>query len=138
MNNIEQFLKNNNITDKTKGYYYLEKAIQIALSINGRKINPCSDIYPLVAEKFNTTFSAAEKSIRYALKSCEKYRSFTIGKFLNNELDDLKSNYKNDKKYFEMWNKLKRVLESITNANWLTKESFLRTMKDIEKDYENE
>lgn len=138
MNNVEQFLKNNNITNKTKGHYYLEKAIQIALSINDRKIYPCSDIYPIVATKFNATSFAVEKAMRYTLKESEKYKNFTVGKFLNNEIDELKTTYKNNNKYCDMWNKLKKVLESITNANWITKEAVLKTMQEIEKDCENE
>lgn len=138
MNNIEKFLNKNNISCRTKGYYYLESAIEVSLQINNRKINPCSDIYPSVAKKYNTSVSAVEKSMRYTLKESEKYKNFTVGKFLNNEIDELKTTYKNNNKYCDMWNKLKKVLESITNANWITKEAVLKTMQELEKDCENE
>lgn len=133
MNNIEKFLKNNNITNKTKGYYYLVSAIEISLQINNRKIYPCSDIYPLVASKFNTSSFAVEKSMRYTLKENEKYKNFTVGKFLNNELGELKINYRNDNKYYEMWNKLKEHMNFCSDLRGV-----FYKIQELEREYENE
>lgn len=57
------------VPSNMKGYLYIKEAINIMYHTNNNMVFN-RDIYPLIADKYNTTISNVERSIRHAIEIC--------------------------------------------------------------------
>lgn len=60
-----------------KGYFYLKEALQIVME-EDEMLHCCNDIYPAVAEVFNTKPTCVERSIRYCIADIRNHTSVEI------------------------------------------------------------
>lgn len=89
-NTISQFLNNLSIPTHMKGFIYLKEAIEKCLNNENLTSSLTTILYPEIANKFNSTPSRVERTIRHAIQSA----------WTDENKNNIKSklNYKRDKK----------------------------------------
>lgn len=60
-----------------KGYFYLKEALQIVME-EDKMLHCCNDIYPAVAEEFNTKPTCVERTIRYCIADIREHTPVEI------------------------------------------------------------
>lgn len=82
-----------NITTRLFGYTYLRDAIFMATFTNKFRINFSKEVYPVIAEEYNTSVACVERAIRVAInKSWEKTSVYIKNQFFKSE--DLRNHIK--------------------------------------------
>lgn len=66
--NISDILKDLGVTNNLLGYCYLKYAISKMIEDNSLMRGITKRLYPMIAEKFNTTASGVERAIRHAIE----------------------------------------------------------------------
>lgn len=70
MMNYAKIIRKFNITAKYKGYYFVLDAIEIALTKQNETLYVTKDIYPTIAQKYQTSVYNVEKNIRTIIEKC--------------------------------------------------------------------
>ena len=80
--NILNFLLENGIKAHLKGFTYLYDAIEILLNDKKRALKIVYNVYPMIAEKHNTTWSRVERCVRTAIHTSRgEYKKKTPSEF---------------------------------------------------------
>lgn len=72
MKTTTDILRRCKITAKYKGYYYLPTAVKILREHYDEQIQITKDIYPMIAEQYDTTYLCVEHDIRTVIERCWK------------------------------------------------------------------
>lgn len=74
MDKIVIILRKCRINSKYKGYKYIPDAVEIIMQLNkaSKSIFMTRDVYPIIAEKYQTTAGSIEADIRNTIKKCWK------------------------------------------------------------------
>lgn len=78
---IRRMLTDLGIYSKTKGFFFLIEAIEIYINSNEEQLKITENVYPTIAEKFRTTPSNVERSIRYTIS--ELYKSPATDRYIS-------------------------------------------------------
>lgn len=89
---IFKLLRRLGITSKYKGYLYLAEAIQIVLDHPKDVCQVTRDIYPVLAERYNTEPESVEHGIRKAAEICWRTHRTTLCEIAEMELEKRPSN----------------------------------------------
>ena len=85
-NAVEEMIQQHGIKDNLKGYDYLIEAVHMALADHRLKGSFTNTIYPIIAERFETSANAVERSIRYAIDIAYRDREDWLDKPSPSEL----------------------------------------------------
>ena len=74
MSKVVIILRKCRINSKYKGYKYIPDAVEIIIQLNKdrKNIHMIRDVYPVIAEKYQTTVGNIEADIRNTIKKCWK------------------------------------------------------------------
>lgn len=88
-NEVKKILKDLGIKTSWNGYHYWPYAVEVALKRGEMNYRICVDIYEAVSEKFNTTTSRVERSMRTVTDCCQarirKHFNVEVEKITNKE-----------------------------------------------------
>lgn len=83
---IYKLLRHFNINSKYKGYPLMIEAINIYIEHYGGYIQITKDVYPILAEKYNTTPYCVERNIRTIVELCWKNKRQSVKEIIGHEI----------------------------------------------------
>lgn len=74
-NDVEIILRNLNVSQSKCGYVYWIDAVYIFLLSGRNRISICKEVYPAIAQKYNTSPMAVERAMRLCFENVMYYSS---------------------------------------------------------------